>query len=258
MTAPPHEFANPPITQYWHSRELPDEIATLTGTFRDHDPDLPHRVFCREDAERFIAGHLSTRELEAFRACAVPAMQADYFRYCAVYVLGGLYVDAYRRCGESLRPLFDRLEGGELFAHTERVDQRGFLIVVNGFFAFRSPGHPLLALALALATANIEARIVENVWFTTGPAIYTSLNLLRELGSFDALLRKVEGTKLRLTSSLLCEVVGEPAVVEEAFDDVRISPVGEAFSIWCAPPGIPLPYKRHSTDWRRHKSSIFR
>src|SRR5690348_1645791 len=89
-----------PIIQYWHSEQVPEQIAELTATFRDLNPALPHLVFSEAKAEEFIAEHFEAREVAAFRSCAVPAMQADYFRYCAALALGGIYSDVsfYCRC----------------------------------------------------------------------------------------------------------------------------------------------------------------
>src|SRR5262245_47838054 len=145
----------PPLVQYWHSESIPGYIEDLLATFRDHNPSMRHMVFNEGTATEFIARHYGERELRAFHACAVPAMQADYFRYCAVHVLGGTYVDVDFRCERPLDGLAEFDGMGQLF-------EREHGGIVNGIFIFTSPRHPVLSLALEIATANIEQRVSQN------------------------------------------------------------------------------------------------
>jgi GT2 family glycosyltransferase len=222
----------PPIFQYWHSPEIPAEIAELTATFRDQNPELRHFVLCREEAEEFIAERFGSREAAAFRACAVPAMQADYFRYCAALAAGGACSDADVRCLRPLRGLIEEVDEGALF---ERAGEE----VVNGFFLFKSAGHPLPRLALDIATRNIEDRLVEDVWSATGPWIFTALVGLHRFGSLSALLQHAASLKdarppvLRKVARLramepawerILQAVDAQARIEEAFRGVRMLP----------------------------------
>lgn len=100
-----------PLIQYWHQSSVPPSIERLSGSFRAHNPEMRHMVFSEATATDFIEERFGAREAAAFLACAVPAMQADYLRYCAVYALGGMYFDADCRCVASLRPLFDACGG---------------------------------------------------------------------------------------------------------------------------------------------------
>jgi mannosyltransferase OCH1-like enzyme len=240
------------LVQYWHSELVPAEIEELTATFRDLNPDLCHRVYCEGEAEEFIAAHYTSREVAAFQACAVPAMQADYFRYCAVLALGGIYADADFRCVRPLRGLVETTTGGLLFRREPKTT------VINGFFAFDAPGHPLLQLALDVATANIEHRAAKRVHAVTGPWIFTSLAALHRLGSFEA----GRGALVRVNrlQEVLGEAIGDFARVTEAFERVRIVPFRTAMD-WIGEAGAPLAYKQgdeHWIDWHERNGSIFR
>jgi Glycosyltransferase sugar-binding region containing DXD motif len=242
-----------PIVQYWHSTQLPPEISRLATTFRELNPGLGHRIFSETDAEELIKLNFSARELAAFRACAVPAMQADYFRYCAVLTLGGVYADADFRCLCSLEPLLQATPGG-LLARGPRNQ------VLNSFFVFSVPGHPLLQLTLDLATANIEGRIGERIWHVTGPGIFTGLALLHHLGSPEAARREVPNRGIGQLVHLLLETVDDYTRISEAFEGVRIVSY-ETVTEWIGKPEISLPHKRSEMDWRQWQKrgeSIFR
>jgi hypothetical protein len=261
------------IIRYWHSEDVPEEIAALLAGFDEQNPDLHQLVFHEASAERLIAAHFGAREVAAFRACAVPAMQADYFRCCAVHSLGGVYADADLRCVGALSTLVDDLDGGQLvgwrrmpgrfadlgmsdeaiFGPTDRVGPYRWL--ENGFFAFPSPGHPFLELAVEMMTAHIESRATENLFAATGPGVFTSLYLLRELGSFDAFVQYASHGVLAPVAQLSCDAIDDYGRIERAFKGVRLSLAKSTFR-WVRH-AMPA-YKDTEAHWLRWPASISR
>lgn len=240
-----HSEDNPPLIQYWDDPAMPDYIADLVATFDGRNPDMRHLLFNERTAGDFIAEHFGERHLAAFRACAVPAMQADYFRYCAVYKLGGLYADADFLC---LRPLRGLLEdgNGHLFEHPNGP-------VLNGLFAFRSPGHSLLAMAIEVATGNIECRSYASVAMATGPAIFSGLLRLYEAGSLEALRALAPGWE----AASLDKAVEEHGPISRAFEGVRVAGRAEMLT-WVQIPAAELAYKSEPSYWANHRGSIYR
>jgi Glycosyltransferase sugar-binding region containing DXD motif len=243
-----------PIIQYWHHEQVPADVADHISSFRDRNPGLRHLVFHEAAAEKFIAEHFTAREVAAFRACAVPSMQADYLRYCAVLALGGVYVDVSFRCLQSLQPLIEMAAGGVLF----RQEPQQF--IVNGIFAFKAPGHPLLQLALDVATANIEGRAAESVNMATGPWIFTGLTALHRLGSLGAARQAVAGQGIEPLVEIMLRVVGDFERVARALEEVRIAPLDMANG-WVTRPPVPLEYKQSETrwvGWHKREGTIYR
>jgi mannosyltransferase OCH1-like enzyme len=240
----------PPIIQYWHSESIPSYIDDLFATFRERNSDMLHLVFNERTAAAFIAAHFGPRELGAFRTCAVPAMQADYLRYCAVLALGGVYSDADIRCVGRLRPLIPGPGSGHLVGLPTGP-------VVNGFFAFGSAGHDFLELTLEIATANIERRLCNRVYYTTGPPIFSTLHQLHRLGSFDAVLELSEGRLDEEFVRAYCEAIGDYTRVSRAMEGIEILSKRDREAI-IQSPGVPLPYKGSATHWTNLEQEIFR
>jgi mannosyltransferase OCH1-like enzyme len=235
------------LTQYWHSEHPPPYIAELISTYGFHNPELVHRVFSRGTARDFIAAHFTDRELAAFDACAVPAMQADYFRYCAMLKLGGVCSDADMICVKALQPLVERASAGLLISRPNGI-------VINGFFAFRSPEHPLVRLALETATVNIERRTTNDVWLTTGPGIFTMMTLLLEAGSIEAFFTTFEDSdnSFKLHMQNVCDVFQSRDAPKVTLDDVIILPYGVLRSY--AHSVKALPYKGSPGHWQNWQS----
>lgn len=239
------------LTQYWDSPEIPDEIAALLATAAATNPGLEHRCFDRRSADRFIASRFSARESAAFRACAVPAMQADYFRYCAVLADGGFYLDADSRSLAPLEPLLEGAGEGVLF-------RRENANVVNGLFAFREPASRWLGTVLELATLGIERRISESVWTTTGPGIFTYLHLLSRMTPAERAHLDYDFIGPDVTASIrLCQEVAAArhgADLDHLFDGLSVLPF-ERLGTRIAE--VDLRYKQGPAHWPNWEGSIF-
>jgi mannosyltransferase OCH1-like enzyme len=240
------------LIQYWHTEEIPDYVAESSESFRAHNPGLDHRIFNEASAEAFIADNFSPREVAAFRAVVPPSTQANYLRYCAVLTLGGIYSDTDFGCVGPLNSLQAETEGGTLFYKRDRD------VVVNNFFAFRSPGHPFLRLALDIATARIERRDPsDNSWRLCGPRIFTYMYRLFRAGSVEAFMTEFgeRSERARNYSEFLEGVFGEYSRITEAFDGIRLLPV-EEMKEWVVPAAAP--HKKTSMHWTKWQGSIFR
>jgi len=259
------------IFQYWDSEEIPDYIAALLESVADSNPELEHRVFSESTAEELIAAHFGPRELACFRACALPAMQADYFRYCALLALGGVYVDADNRCVSSLWPLIEDDRSAHMFHGDRPLDLDGVELcgIQNRLLIFKQPRHPLMEIVLEAATLQIERRVGGSaaspavgpnpgrmVWAVTGPAILTGLWFASQQQSLDAFLDRFAATRFDWLARTLAEAAGDSARLAHAFDRVGVSRLSECEAIRGA--GIELPYKASDRHWFNSRSAIYR
>ncbi|HEY5411517.1 MAG TPA: glycosyltransferase, partial [Caulobacteraceae bacterium] len=124
------------LFQYWDTGSPPDEVAGWIEGFRVGNPGFRHRLYDRDAASWFIGKQVGEREKRAFDAIAVPSMQSDYFRYCAVWALGGIYVDADF---QSLAPLSGLLDQAP---HSLMLVWDGHMVA--GLMMCRQPGDPFV------------------------------------------------------------------------------------------------------------------
>jgi hypothetical protein len=155
------------LFQFWDQVEPPAEVARWIDGFRTNNPEFEHVLLNEATATGFIEQHYGAREVAAFRACAMPAMQADYVRLCAIDTFGGVYVDADNQSLEPLSGLIERAPHALMLTWTGLIN--------NAFLMFRRPNHPFIQACLALTTENIERRRfkVENT--ATGPGVVNAV-----------------------------------------------------------------------------------
>ena len=177
------------LFQYWDSPVPPREVAAWMDHFGANNPEFIHAVFDEMRACEFIEQHHGPRERAAFNACAVPAMQADYFRLCALASCGGLYVDADTQSLNPIAGLVAQSPGAFLYT---------FLgLFANGILFFPERNDPFIRACLRLATNNIEQRRFNAVFSATGPGVFNAVRLLLDPASTDALLSAWGGERHR-------------------------------------------------------------
>ncbi|HEY5410526.1 MAG TPA: glycosyltransferase [Caulobacteraceae bacterium] len=160
------------LFQYWDTPEPPDEVAEWIDGFRATNPEMKHRLFDRDSASWFIGKWVGRRERQTFDALAVPAMQADYFRLCAIWAQGGVWVDADYQSGVPLRDVLEGVPETLLLTWYGHVD--------NSFMMCRDRGNPFLHACRDLATLNVEARTPERAYIATGPGVLSAVRVLIE------------------------------------------------------------------------------
>ena len=98
------------IVQFWDDLErLPEDVRECISTWsRWKTCGFVHHVFDIAGAAQFISRSLAPDYARAFTRCYHPAMQADYFRLCYLFIEGGMYVDADDVCiASDIASLFD-------------------------------------------------------------------------------------------------------------------------------------------------------
>ncbi|WBU63237.1 glycosyltransferase family 32 protein [Paracoccus aerodenitrificans] len=179
------------LTQFWDKPTPPAEVAALIGTWRD-DPHFRHELFNHETARDYIATHLGSDIRDAFDKCRLPAMQADLFRYCSLYVGGGLYIDADIANQKNAHDFFaaeswsghamrhfrkagQREGAGVLMYRTSRKDGVRSQKITNDVMLAAGLGCRLFEAAIRCASENIAGETSQNVWLVTGPGVLNGL-----------------------------------------------------------------------------------
>lgn len=231
------------IVQFWHSRrDLPNDVKECIASW-SHGSTVEHHLFDEIDARAFIRSSLGERYERSFLRCYHPAMQADYFRLCYIFVKGGAYIDADDVCVDTnidwlfedgrlkLQPLCYDVYSETMVSPSDFLCAETFK--PNWIFYFNNNPliadryHPIVERALRQATHLIEladGEVLPEIQATTGPG-----NLSKSTFDLGRILEDVQ-----------CHLV-----VLKDWESIAISK-------W------PLSYRDDARNWRHSNRQRFR
>jgi hypothetical protein len=81
------------IHQTWVTKQLPAGMQAAVDALKAANPGWDHRIYNDEFARRFIIKHFDSHVTWAYDTLIPGTYKADLFRYCVMYVHGGVYLD---------------------------------------------------------------------------------------------------------------------------------------------------------------------
>lgn len=178
------------IVQFWHDlAQLPEDVRECISSWsRWKTHGFAHRVFDMTGAREFIGSSLGVDYAHALTRCYHPAMQADYFRLCYLFVEGGLYVDAddvciasdiaslFHGCRLKVQPLCYDIGSDSMVSPTEFLqpgaNDEGWIFYFNNNPLIARQGDPVIERALERATQLLHSAAdgeFPEIQSTTGP-----------------------------------------------------------------------------------------
>jgi hypothetical protein len=159
------------IFQTWKSKNISEGFRFLTNSWRDNNPNYAYFLFDDNDCEEFIQKHFDKNVYNAYCRIIPGAFKADLWRYCVLYIYGGIYVDMDTIC---LNKIDDFLNGDIEFMTPIDLNNCPYYGKYNLFNCFIAsiPGHPILMDCVRRIVYNVENNIIpfSNLDFS-GPGI---------------------------------------------------------------------------------------
>ena len=81
------------IFQTWHSKLLPPMMYKAIQRIKKHNPLFKYYLFDDNDCRKFIKQHFKRDVLDAYDRLIPGAYKADLWRYCVLFIHGGIYLD---------------------------------------------------------------------------------------------------------------------------------------------------------------------
>ena len=91
------------IYQTWHTKNLPPLMNLAVEKLKKRHPRFEHFLFDDNDCRNFIQSNFGGEVLHAFDSLIPGAYKADLWRYCILYINGGIYVDIKYCCVNHFR-----------------------------------------------------------------------------------------------------------------------------------------------------------
>ena len=81
------------IYQTWPTKNLTKNMSWVVNRLRSTHPNFEYHLFDDNDCRTFIKKHFGMETLWAFDRLIPGAFKADLWRYCVMYITGGIYLD---------------------------------------------------------------------------------------------------------------------------------------------------------------------
>jgi hypothetical protein len=159
------------IFQTWKTKKISSEFKSLTQTWVDKNPNYAYFLYDDNECDDFIKKNFDNRIYNAYCRIIPGAFRADLWRYCILYVYGGVYADMDTICINSIDLFLN--EDIEFMTPIDLNNNPniGNHNLFNAFIA-AVPKHPILLDCINRIVYNIENNIIpfSNLDFA-GPGI---------------------------------------------------------------------------------------
>ena len=179
------------IFQTWFTKNLSPDFKRLTETWKTKNTNYTYFLYDDNDCEEFIKTHFKMDVYNAYCRIIPGAFKADLWRYCILYVYGGVYVDIDTVChGDIDTFLNENIE----FITPVDLNNNPFIGTHNLFNAFIAsvPKHPILLNCITRIVYHVENNIVpySNLDFSGPGVLGRATNTFLNLNETDSFIGK--------------------------------------------------------------------
>jgi len=147
------------VMQTWEHKQLNPEFQAIVDTWKTHNPHYTFVLMDAAEREQFIQAHFERAVITAYQQIVPGAYKSDLFRYCYLWVNGGVYVDVDTLCMGSLDDFL--IPGAELVVPIDLnlSANEGTHNLACGFIA-AVPQHPAMLRCIQKIVHNVQNAVV--------------------------------------------------------------------------------------------------
>ena len=152
------------IFQTWHSKIIPPLMANSIKQIRLLNPRFNYYLYDDNDCRDFIKNHFKPDVLDAYDRLIPGAYKADLWRYCILFIKGGIYLDIKYTPINSFK-FINLTESEHLAADINNVNIYNAIMVCL-------PKNEILFKAIRQIVENVKNKFYGNGFLDpTGPAL---------------------------------------------------------------------------------------
>lgn len=148
------------IFQTWSTKNISTDLKSLTETWIYKNPNYAYFLYDDYDCDAFIKKYFDIRVYNAYIRLIPGAFKADLWRYCILYIYGGVYVDMDTICMNSIDDFLN--EDIEFMTPVDLNPPTSHIGTHNLFNAFIAsiPKHPILIDCIYRIVYHVENNII--------------------------------------------------------------------------------------------------
>jgi hypothetical protein len=147
------------IFQTWHTLDLPPKMKETVNLLKINNPEFIHHLYDDNMCREFISSNFDHDVLYTFDKLKPGAYKVDLWRYCILYIKGGIYLDIKFECinGFKLITLTDK----EYYVKTKYIYNNSYGIY-NGFLVCLPFNNKLLKVIYDIVD-NVKNTVYFNI-----------------------------------------------------------------------------------------------
>jgi mannosyltransferase OCH1-like enzyme len=171
------------IFQMWHSTELLPKMKEARNKLMLQNPEFEFKLFNEKDCSKFIKNNFDEDVYDAFIRLVPYSYKCDLWRYCVLYIHGGIYLDIGFFPINNFK--FIDIINKEHFVQDIPDSGSG---ICNGLIIVK-PNNPILLSMINNIVQNVNIQYYgENALSPTGPMLFKSNFPKKELNKIDLFL----------------------------------------------------------------------
>ena len=169
-----------PLNLYtcWHNKDLPPLMKTNYEKLIHDNPEFNVYLYDEDECREFIKTHFSTDVLNAYNSLIPCSYKSDLWRFCILYINGGIYLDIKYQCVNNFK--FIALTEKEYFVR-DRLDQHTYTALI-----ITLPKNDILLKCINQIVENVNTRFYGNSSLDpTGPGLLGSFFTQDDINIFE-------------------------------------------------------------------------
>jgi hypothetical protein len=174
------------LFQTWHTKKVPPHMQKAIDSIQKCNPELEYFLFDDNDCIEFIKTHFDAEVEDAYNKLLPGAYKADLWRYCVMYIHGGVYIDIKYQCMNGFK-FIDIMDKEHLVLERPDYSENYIYGIYNGVIISK-PENPLFLDCIKHIVHNVNTRYYgKNSLAPTGPGLLGGLYF----GDIDKNINKI-------------------------------------------------------------------
>ena len=155
-----------PLNMYtcWHTKELPPLMQQNYLELVINNPEFKHFIYDENECREFIKDNFDEKVLNAYNSLIPCSYKSDLWRFCVLYINGGIYLDIKYKCVNGFK--FIALTEKEYFVRDRPENCVYTALIVT------MPKNQIMLNCINKIVENVENKYYgTNALFPTGPGV---------------------------------------------------------------------------------------
>jgi mannosyltransferase OCH1-like enzyme len=188
----------------WHTKDLPPLMKLNYNYLVESNPKITFHLYDQDDCRKFIQDNFEQEVLDAYDSLIPCSYKSDLWRYCILYINGGIYMDIKYKCVNNFK--FISLTEDEHFVRDYNINDTYTALIVT------LPKNEILQKCIYKIVENVKNKYYgSNPLYPTGPGLLgkfftqderNNMELYHSVSSVENKLNKyyiVKGDKIILS-----------------------------------------------------------